>query len=106
MNASNIKFIHHRPFVTKRNPKHLHILDKIYHNQVTIGYMAVKDSPDIIVAFAKCNSKDNYCKKIGRAIVTGRIKSGDCHVIRLGNDKQTVNSRVRQWAEVKGLINV
>jgi hypothetical protein len=37
-------------------------------------------------AYSRCHWNDNYCKRIGRNIATGRLYSGDCYAI--ANDPQ------------------
>lgn len=40
----------------------------------TVAYREL-DAETIIYAVAICSEKDNYCKKTGRTIATGRLKS-------------------------------
>lgn len=49
---------------------------------VTIAYK--DEGSKLRVAFSRCNWKDNFCRRIGRNIATGRLRSGDCYLV----DKQ------------------
>lgn len=52
----------------------------------TIAFAQV-DSCTLALAAAYCSEKDQYCKRVGRAIATGRLQAGKwVDTIRLDND--------------------
>lgn len=51
---------------------------------VTCGYLLYDDGIDkydVCYSFSFCNDRDNYCKKIGRDIVAGRLLSDEYYTI-------------------------
>jgi hypothetical protein len=44
------------------------------HGGATIAYIA--DDTTITCSLARCNVKDNFCRRVGRAIATGRLHNG------------------------------
>jgi hypothetical protein len=52
---------------------------------VTIAYHLL-DNGHAFVAFSRCSDKDNFCKKTGRNIAIGRLQSGHCWHISVGED--------------------
>lgn len=81
---------------------HLRVHDLSNHNATpdvkggaTIAY-EIRTAPPLIPVvvyyIAKCNMKDNFCKKIGRQIAGGRLMSGKCSSFTIKED--TKNSEV------------
>lgn len=56
---------------------------------LTIAYRKL-DNGDVEVGEAYCNPQDNFCRRIGRAISTGRINAGKGRII--GNYDQQANA--------------
>jgi hypothetical protein len=44
----------------------------------TFHYLHEEDRCEVTFAIALCNYKDNFCRKIGRAIVEGRMENDEC----------------------------
>jgi hypothetical protein len=82
---SKVKFIHLRyhfdDLVSPDNP--LGIYNK---GGVTIAYQYVNHNEKIIFAMALCCMKDNFNRKIGRAVSSGYLKSGNCYVVDFGDE--------------------
>lgn len=71
---NNIQFIHRRKF------KHLFDFEPASRGGSTIAYQEVK--PGLIkYSTARCSSLDNFSKKIGRDVATGRLTSGKVETI-------------------------
>lgn len=66
-----LRFIHLRNWDSAEN--------LMPHGGYTIGWCSVNG--DIHFAYSQCSLADNYNKKIGRNIVTGRLSSGDYRII-------------------------
>lgn len=74
-----IKFIHLRyinPFNDNVETKGGFTVAYVEHANDTVTY-----------AIAKCSKKDNYCKRIGRDVATGRMKAGQCMTTSLNKEK-------------------
>jgi hypothetical protein len=49
---------------------------------ITVAYRFDPREGAFAVAFARCHDNDNYNKKIGRAITTGRMAHGDYYTVQ------------------------
>lgn len=59
--------------------------DKPYNTGgITIAYRDEKDH--YRVAYSRCHWNDNFCKRIGRNIATGRLASGDYYNVPASKD--------------------
>src|ERR1700731_667897 len=70
--SSSIRFIHIRQPNSQKGGK-------------TFAYVATKDLVEF--AMAECSSRDNYCRKTGRAIATGRLNAGKSLTIKCDGTK-------------------
>lgn len=85
--SANCKFIHLRTYkygTGPLNPPKL-LSEK---GGLTIAYK-VHDNGDVEVGEAYCNPLDNFCRRIGRAISSGRIAAGKGRII--GNYEEESN---------------
>lgn len=78
------KFIHIRSFVGTR------LQEK---GGTTIAYDYNPDTHEARFAIAKCSHKDNYCKRIGRDVATGRLFNKP-QVVQIADDETTVAGAV------------
>jgi len=51
---------------------------------ITIAFH--KEDSKLFVAYARCHWNDNYNKRIGRNIASGRLLSGDCYALNLDSE--------------------
>lgn len=72
---SKIKFIHRRPIVSI-NRFDGTSTDYASHGGYTIAYRVIKDANAVEYSIARCSKKDNFNKKMGRMISTGRLMQG------------------------------
>jgi hypothetical protein len=101
MNESNldIKYIHHRPYIDYFNKGDNNPPVRLYFNQATIAYTKPAGGK-CVVAFARCNNKDNYNKHIGRTIASNRLgREGIVVDVEPGKHIETILN------VVKGIIN-
>lgn len=49
----------------------------------TIGYSFDGVGNRVVYAVAKCNANENYNKKIGRAVTTGRLNKGRGQIVNI-----------------------
>ena len=59
---------------------------------ITIGYK-LELTPHfrrVTYAVARCNSKENYNKKIGRAVTTGRLHAGHTRVFAVADNNEKI----------------
>lgn len=73
---SNTKFAHVRPLV--ENGKHYPGGEKVKVKPTKGGLtIAFQRNGDLEVTYniAKCNDKDNFCRRIGRQVAAGRLKN-------------------------------
>lgn len=66
---------------------------------ITVGYLRQDDR--ILVAYSQCNPADNYNKKIGRAICTGRLIHGNCYALPIPADDQKLVDVVSSFVNKK-----
>lgn len=92
-----IKYIHQRWSDGDHNPG-----DLSPFGGLTIAYQQVGDGK-YHIAYARCNRRDHYCKRIGRNISSGRLLSGDCYEVEVSatDDRYTkivqfVNKKIYQ----------
>lgn len=57
---------------------------------ITIAYQ--DEGEKLRVAFSRCHWNDNFCRRIGRNIATGRLASGDCWLIDKSIDKSVFDT--------------
>ena len=93
-----VKFIHHRPFIEYLS-KDGKPSTKIYYNQATIAYTK-PEGGKCLIAFSRCNNKDNYNKHIGRTIAANRL-TRDALIVDVEPGKHIQNIT----AFVKDIIN-
>lgn len=79
---SKVKFIHlryHFKDLRSRNNPY-----GIYNKGgVTIAYQIFDFNRKIFFAIALCSMKDNFNRKIGRAVASGYLEKGNCYVVNL-----------------------
>jgi hypothetical protein len=71
MSSNSIRFLHIRNLHNENNGDDSYISCK---GGTTVAYEV--DDDTIRFAVAKCSIRDNYCRKTGRAIATGRLNTG------------------------------
>lgn len=72
MNTNNIKFLHYRRYDVDN--EFYDVLSA--RGGVTFAYQLSEDGTQVAVAKARCNDTDNFDKRIGREISSGRLKVG------------------------------
>lgn len=60
---------------------------------VTVALQSNEDDT-VTIAMSFCSEKDVYSRKIGRSIVDGRLKSGDCYKVKAGSLRDILTQNV------------
>lgn len=104
MSASTIKFIHHRPFMDFQSKDKK--LKRMYYNQATIAYTKPENGK-CVIAYARCNDKDNYNKKIGRTIASNRLtRNGIVVDVEVGKHIVQITSLVKKFINEAALGSI
>ena len=107
MKESEVKYIHYRPYLEWDDGKERKQPLRLYHSQATIAYTKPVDGK-CVFAYARCNSKDNYNKKIGRSIALNRLlRLGVIIDVEPGKHIAAITERVALMinAEVERAVN-
>lgn len=95
---TDLKFLHYRPW----RKAHQYIgLAEGYLPAISFGWTSPRDGK-VVVAVARQNPKDNFCRHIARTIIENRINSGDGYIIEVGDD---VVASILEWARKKNYID-
>ena len=79
----------HRPHPKLDEVKYIHLRNFVdewvqvsNRGGLTIAYRYV-DANHVNMAIARCNVRDNFCRRIGRAIALGRLEMGWCWELKV-----------------------
>lgn len=76
-----VNYIHIRDHRVAKDGK----MTVVSNGGATIGY--ILDGTKVLYTVSRCNEKDVFCRRIGRAISRGRLaKEKDCKVINVAPD--------------------
>ena len=74
-----MRYLHIRNYDGVQHPENL-----LPHGGVTFAYERIT-SDALLVARADCSPRDNYNKKIGRAVAAGRLEKGQTQIVKLND---------------------
>jgi hypothetical protein len=93
MKESEVKYIHRRPYL-EVDGKDGKPVKRVYYSQACIAYTKPAGGK-CVFAYARCNSKDNYNKKVGRAIALNRLlRLGTIIDVEPGKHIKTISDHV------------
>jgi hypothetical protein len=94
MNTPTIYIFHSKLQIVTDNPRDIKARKTYVPKQARVTVVGKYDKGELHLAVARCSDKDNFSKKIGRRIATGRLESGKLYT-SVATNKQDVDTFVR-----------
>lgn len=88
-NPNKVYYIHVRPIGSDGHTSN--------HGGITIAYRLHENGLVYEVAYARCNIKDNFCKRVGRAIAKGNLNFDRLHLVKDTGDYKEMQQIIKQF---------